>query len=82
MLNVIDQEQLQNVEYLNLLGSTITSDASCTRDIKSTFAMVDVAFSKKKILFTRKLNLNLRHKLVKCCIWSTDFYGAETRTGK
>jgi hypothetical protein len=29
-------------------------------------------------LFIRKLDLNLRKKLVKCYIWSIPLYGAET----
>jgi hypothetical protein len=33
-----------------------------------------------KTIFTRKLSLELRKKLVKCYIWSTALYGAETRT--
>jgi len=33
---------------------------------------------KKKILFSCKLNLNVRQNLVKCNRWSTDFYGADT----
>jgi hypothetical protein len=37
-------------------------------------------FNKKKNLFTSKLDLNLRKKLVKCCIWSMALYGAETWT--
>jgi len=40
--------------------------------------MTKAAFMKKKTLFTRKLDLNLRKKLVKCYIWSMTFYGAET----
>ena len=40
--------------------------------------MAKAAFNKKKTLFTSKLDLNLRKKLVKCYIWS--FYGAETWT--
>jgi len=32
--------------------------------------MAKVAFNKKKTLFTSKLDLNLRKKLVKCYIWS------------
>jgi len=28
------------------------------------------AFNEKKILFTSKVDLSLRKKLVKCCIWS------------
>jgi hypothetical protein len=41
---------------------------------------IKVAFNKKKTLSTSKLDLNLRKKLVKCYIWSTAFYGAETWT--
>ena len=33
-----------------------------------------------KTLFTSKLDLNLRKKLIKCYIWSMAFYGAETWT--
>jgi hypothetical protein len=57
----------------------ITKDARCTRGIESRIAMEIAAFN-KKTLFTSKLDLNLRKKLVKCYIWSTTFYGAETWT--
>ena len=40
--------------------------------------MAKAAFSKKKTLFTSKLDLNLRNKLIKCYIWSMPLYGAET----
>ena len=40
--------------------------------------MAKAAFNKKKTLLTSKLDLNLRKKLVKCCIWSMALYGAET----
>jgi hypothetical protein len=36
------------------------------------------AINKKKALFTSKLDLNLRKKLVKCYIWSIALCGAET----
>ena len=39
--------------------------------------MAKDAFIKKKTLFTSKLNLNLRKKLVKCYIWSMALCGAE-----
>jgi hypothetical protein len=42
--------------------------------------MAKAAFNKKKALFTSKLNLNLRKKLVKCYSWSIVFYGAGTWT--
>jgi hypothetical protein len=77
---MIDQKQLENVEYFNYLGSMITNDASCTCEIKSRIAMAKAAFNEKKNLFTSKLDLNLRKKLVKCYIWSIALYGAETWT--
>jgi len=50
----------------------------------STFVFVKIyqsnilAVNKKKTLFTSKLHLNLRKKLVKLCTWSIALYGAET----
>jgi hypothetical protein len=38
------------------------------------------AFNKKKTLLTRKLDLNLRKKLVMCYTWSIALYGAEMGT--
>jgi hypothetical protein len=67
---MIDQKQLENVEYLNYLGSTTTNDAICSCEIKSRIAIAKAAFN-KKTLFTRELDLNLRKKLVKCNTWST-----------
>jgi hypothetical protein len=58
----------------------VTNDARCTREIKSRIAVTKAAFNKKKTLFTSKLDLNLRKKLVKCYIWSVALYGAETWT--
>ena len=58
----------------------LTNDGRCTCEIKSRIAMAKTAFSKKKTLFTRKLDLNLRKKLIKCYIWSMALYGAETWT--
>jgi hypothetical protein len=42
--------------------------------------MTKAAFSKKRALFTSKIDLKLRKKLVKCCIWSIALYGTETWT--
>ena len=61
---MIGQKQLGNVEYFNYLGSIITDDARCTCEIKSRIAMAKPTFNKKKALFTSKVELNLRQKLV------------------
>jgi hypothetical protein len=52
----------------NYLGSMITNYARYTVEIKSSIAMAKAAFNKEKTLFTSKLHLNLRNKLVKCYI--------------
>jgi hypothetical protein len=36
---MIDQKQLENVEYFSYFGSMITNDARCTREIKSWIAV-------------------------------------------
>jgi hypothetical protein len=45
------------VDYFTYLGSIITNDARCTREIKSIIVMAKAAFNKKKNLFTSKLDL-------------------------
>ena len=65
---MIDQKQLENVEFFKYLGSMLKNDGRCTREIKSRIVVVKAAFSKKKTLFTSKLDLNLRKKLIKCYI--------------
>ena len=75
---MIDPKQLENVECFRYLGSMLTNDGRCTCEIKSRIAMAKAAFSKKKTLFTSKMDLNLRKKLIKCYIWSMALYGAET----
>jgi len=60
---MMDQKQLENVEYFNHLGSMPTRDARCTQEIKSMIAMVKAAFN-KKTLFKNKRYLNLRKEII------------------
>ena len=78
---MIDQKQLENVEYFKYLGSIfniLTNDGRCTGEIKCRITMAKAAFNKKRALFTSTLALELRKKLVKCYIWSIALYGVET----
>jgi len=68
-----DPKQLRNVEYFHRLGSIITNDASCTREIKFRISMAKTGFNKIKTPFTSKLELHLRKKLAACYIWSIAF---------
>jgi len=65
---VVDQNQSENVEYFSYLGSVVTNDVRCTREIKSRIAVEKAAFNEKRALFTSKLDVNLRKELVKCYI--------------
>ena len=76
----IDQEQLENLKCFKYLGSMLTEDGRCTCEIKSRIAMAKAAFNKKKNLFTSKLDLNLRKRLVRCYVWSIALYGTENWT--
>ena len=57
----------------------LTNDGRYMCEIKSRIAMAKAAFNKKN-LFTSKLDIYLRKKLVKSYIWSMALYGAETWT--
>jgi hypothetical protein len=57
----------------------ITDDAGCAREIKTRTVVAKTPFN-METLFTGKLDLNLRKKLVKCYIWSVTLYGAEIWT--
>jgi hypothetical protein len=46
---MIDQNQSDNVEYFNYLGSTITNDARCTREIKSRISWQKQLSAKRRI---------------------------------
>ena len=72
------QKQLKNMELFKYLGSILTNDGRCNCEIECRIAMAKAAFNKKRALFTSTLDLELRKKLVKCCIWSIALYGAET----
>jgi hypothetical protein len=77
---MIDKKQLENVESFKYLGGMVTNDGRCTCEIKSRIAMAKATFNGKMALFTSKMDLELRKKLVKCYIWSIALYGAESWT--
>ena len=66
VIHSTDYNELENVKYSKYLSSMTTNDARFTRGIKSRIAMTKAAFNKKRkrTLFTKKLDLHLRKKLV------------------
>jgi hypothetical protein len=62
---MIDQKQLNNVEYLNYLGSLINY-VGCTFEIKFGLATKKSAFNYKKNVLNSEMDFNLRKKPVNC----------------
>ena len=77
---VVDGQELEQVDYFKYLGSILTRDGECTKEIRARIAQAKVAFNRKRTLMTGNLDLKLRKKLVKCYVWSVALYGAETWT--
>jgi len=50
----------------------------CTYDIQSTIAIAKAALNDKKAVFTGRLDLNFKKKLVKCDVWKIALCGAES----
>ena len=73
---------LEEVDNFKYLGSLLTNDGSCSKEIRTRIAMGKAAFEKEKRLLTGKLNMTLKKRLVKSLIWSVVLYGAETWTIK
>ena len=78
--NMIDQKQPENMDYLNSLGSMITGDARCTREIKSRITLAKQHSPRRKLFLQVKLDLSLRKKLLNGYILSIALYSAETWT--
>ena len=61
----IVNNKLNEVNHCKYLGSVLTRDGYCTREIKMRIAMTKEAFNRKISLLTSKLNTELRKKLVR-----------------
>jgi hypothetical protein len=48
-----DQKQPENVEYVTYFGNGLTTDAGCTREMKSRNVMAKAAFNKKSLLTSK-----------------------------
>jgi hypothetical protein len=75
---VIDQKQLENVEYFSCLGTMITNDARCTCEIWDCDDKSSI--QQEESSFHQEIGLTFNEEIVKCYILSIALYGAETWT--
>jgi len=72
------KKQPENAECFYFLNS-MTNGARCTGEINCRVAMARQLSTRSRI-FTSRMVIKLRKKLVKCSIWSMTLRGAETWT--
>ena len=73
--------KIEQVQHFNYLGSWITSDARCEKEIKRRITLAKTSFSNMKNIFRdHKLTISLKTRLLKCFVWSVLLYGCETWT--
>jgi len=71
---------IEQVREFRYLGSLISDDGYCVKEIVSRIGMAKKVFQDKMKLFTGKLNLELTKRIVKCLVWSVATYAVETWT--
>ena len=76
----VNTGELKEVVHSKYLGSVLTIDGHCTREIKMRIAIAKEAFNRKMSLLTGKLCIELKKKLARCYVWSIALYGSKTWT--
>src|SRR5688572_9052884 len=76
----IEGKEIEQVKEFCYLGSLITTDAKCHKEIRRRIAIGKEAFTKRRELLRGKLNRNLKKRMIKTLVWSVVLYGSETWT--
>ena len=76
----INGQILEQVTEFKYLGSVLCESGRCSKEIRTRIGMAKNAFMKRKELFTRSINLNLKKRLVKSLVWSILLYASEAWT--
>ena len=71
---------MEQVTQFKYLGSIISSDGYCEKDIMDAESLWGSKPSVMRKDLTGSMNLDLKKKIVKCTVWSIVLYGAETWT--
>ena len=75
----IDGKQIEQVTSCMYVGSLITEDERSEKEIKRRIMIARSTFANMRTLLScRGINLKTRLRAIKCYIWPTLFYGAET----
>ena len=74
----VNGEKINQVEQFSYLGSLITHDGRCDKEIRRRIGIAkSVIRSMEKVLTTRSISMSTKLRLLKCYVWSTLLYGCE-----
>jgi len=76
----VQNMELEQVTEFRYLGSTITENGRCSKEIQKRIAMAKEAFNKKGELLRGKLSKDLKKRMVKVLVWNVALYASETWT--
>ena len=77
----VNQHQIKQVDEFEYLGSILTKDARCKREIVRRIGIAKTAFRRMtRIVTNRHLRIATRVRVIKRYIWSTLLYGCESWT--
>ena len=77
----LGDKDIKQVSSFNYLGSIITEDARCEKEIKRRIALAKSAFSKlSKLLRNRSLSIRTRMRVLYCYVHPVLMYGSEAWT--
>ena len=64
---------MEQVKKLKYLGSMITEDARCIKDVKQQIGMAKDAFSKRRELLTKSMSKELKKRMVNTLVLTGGF---------
>ena len=77
----INNENIKQVDSFKYLGSLITTDGKCIKEVRTRIGMAKTSFHKMKALLCNlKINIKTRIKALKSYIWAVLTYGCESWT--
>ena len=76
----VNSRELKQVDHFKYLGSVLTRDGYCRKEIKLIFSRTKEACNIKISPLTSKLHFDVRMILVRCYFWNIGMYGSETWT--
>ena len=73
--------KIEKVHNFNYLGSVVTSNGRCKKEIRRQISLTKDAFKKTKpILCDRKLTMPIKNRVLQTFVWPMILYGSESWT--